>query len=55
MIDYNCCRESMNPFLIPQLLKFRIDFRREHPDYFDPDGLVMFGAYFLYTVFFRRR
>lgn len=42
MIDYNCCRESMNPFLIPRLLKFRIDFRREHPDYFDPDGLVIF-------------
>ena len=32
----------MNPLLIPRLLKCRIDFRREHPDYFDPDGLVIF-------------
>lgn len=42
MIDYECCRESANPLLIPRLLKYRIDFRREHPDYFDPDGLVIF-------------
>ena len=32
----------MNPLLIPKLLKYRMDFRREHPDYFDPDGLVIF-------------
>lgn len=42
MIEYNCCEERMNPLLIPRLLKYRVDFRREHPDYFDPDGLVIF-------------
>lgn len=42
MIDYNCCKESLNPLLIPHLLKFRFRFRRDHPDYFDPDGLVIF-------------
>lgn len=32
----------MNPLLIPKLVQYRIEFRREHPDYFDPDGLVIF-------------
>ena len=32
----------MNPLLISKLVKFRLNFRIEHPDYFDPDGLVIF-------------
>ncbi len=42
MIEYNCCRESMNPLLLFRLAKFRMNFHRDHPDYFDPDGLVIF-------------
>jgi len=32
----------MNPLLIPKLVRYRINFAVEHPDYFDPDGLVIF-------------
>ena len=42
MVNENACKESFNPLLIWKLIKFRVSFRRSHPDFFDPDGLVIF-------------
>lgn len=42
MISYNACRESINPKRVWDLIKYKFKFMREHPDYFDPDGLVVF-------------
>lgn len=42
MISIDCCRESLNPLLIYKWFKNRLGFRKEHPGYFDADGLVCF-------------
>lgn len=44
MILVDACRESLNPLHIYKWLKYKIKFRREHPDYFDPDGLCVFAG-----------
>ncbi len=42
MISYEACRESLNPFRLYQWCKYKIKFAKEHPDYFKPDGLIVF-------------
>lgn len=42
MISYRACKESLNPIRFFKWLKYKISFIRNHPDYFDPDGLVVF-------------
>lgn len=37
-----CGKESKSLFSLYQLLKYRINFRKEHPDYFDSDGILVF-------------
>lgn len=39
---YDACKERKNVLDIFRYIKYKIDFRRENPDYFDPDGLVVF-------------
>lgn len=34
-------RESLNPKHAVDVLKYNIQFRKEHPDYFEPDGLLV--------------
>ncbi len=38
----DCGKESLNPINILKILKHRIQFNIEHPDYFDADGLLIF-------------
>lgn len=33
---------SLDPMNISDALKFKREFRREHPEYFDPDGIICF-------------
>ena len=42
MINYKSCKESLSPINILKWLKYKIDFNKAHPDYFTPDGLVVF-------------
>lgn len=42
MISYRACRESINPSRIINWIKYKLKFIKEHPDYFYPDGLVVF-------------
>lgn len=35
-------RNSLNPVGAAQVIKYNIDFRADHPDYFDPSGLLIF-------------
>ena len=42
MINNKCCKESLNPFLIFKWYGYKMKFTKEHPDYFNPDGLVVF-------------
>ena len=35
-------RGSCNPLDLYRSLKYKADFRRQHPDYFDPEGLMIF-------------
>lgn len=42
MISFRACKESMNPIRFFQWVKYKFSFAREHPDYFYPDGLVVF-------------
>ncbi len=42
MISTSSCKESLNPLLICKWFKYKIDFAKSHPDYFMPDGLVVF-------------
>lgn len=44
MILIDACKESLNPINIYKWVKYKIKFRREHPDYFDPDGLCIFAG-----------
>lgn len=36
------CKESLNPLHLLKTIKYKIKFHQEHPDYFDPDGLLCF-------------
>lgn len=42
MILYNKLDGSLNPLNIFKILKYRKEFRKNNPDYFDPDGLLVF-------------
>lgn len=42
MLDKKCCEESMHLKHAIANVKYRIQFAQEHPDYFDPDGLLIF-------------
>lgn len=42
MINIDAMHESMNPMLIFKWIRNRMDFRKQHPEYFDADGLVCF-------------
>lgn len=35
-------RNSLNPIGAAEVIKYNIDFRADHPDYFDPSGLLIF-------------
>lgn len=41
-IDTELLNGSINPFNIAKLIKFRMDFAKEHPNYFVPEGLLVF-------------
>lgn len=42
MIDSDLLNGSLNPFNIFKTIKFRVDFAKLHPDYFSPEGLLVF-------------
>lgn len=42
MRSNSCMRSSLNVVDFFKALKYRRDFRRSHPDYFDPDGILVF-------------
>lgn len=42
MISYKELSGSLNPLNIFKILKYRREFRKNNPDYFDPDGLLVF-------------
>ena len=42
MISYNAMHEDLGIYRIFQKLKYNHDFRKEHPNYFEPDGLLVF-------------
>lgn len=42
MLSKKCCEESMHPKHLVENVRYRVQFAREHPDYFDPDGLAIF-------------
>lgn len=42
MISKECMKESFNPLNIYKKIKYDIDFKRNNPGYFYPDGLVVF-------------
>ena len=42
MVNYQSLRISLNPIRIFSWLRYKINFYREHPHYFVPDGLVIF-------------
>lgn len=44
MILAEACRESLSPVHAFNTIKFKIKFKKENPDYFDPDGLCIFAG-----------
>lgn len=42
MISYTACKNSLNPIKLINYIKYKMKFAKEHPDYFYPDGLVVF-------------
>lgn len=40
--DLSMLEGSLNPKHIFEILKYRNKFTKEHPDYFDPEGLLVF-------------
>lgn len=41
-MDTNLLSGSLNPFNLFSLIQFKINFAREHPNYFGPEGLLVF-------------
>ena len=41
-IDTELLSGSLNPFNLIKVIKFRLDFAKSHPDYFIPEGLLVF-------------
>ena len=42
MISLSSLNGSKNPLNFFSILKYRKEFKRENPTYFDPDGLIVF-------------
>ena len=42
MIDLNACREKFSIATLFKWIKYKFSWRKQHPDYFDPDGLCIF-------------
>lgn len=42
MISYSSLQGSKNPINFLKIMKYRRNFRKEHPTYFAPDGLIVF-------------
>lgn len=42
MVDFSCLDGSKNPFNLFRIRGYKKAFYREHPEYFRPDGLVIF-------------
>ena len=42
MVDINSMREKFRIQDIIKYFKFKYDFKRNNPTYFDPDGLIIF-------------
>lgn len=42
MINYDLLRGSLNPFNLFKTLRYKKDFSKSHPDYFSPEGLLVF-------------
>ena len=42
MVDFSCLDGSKNPFNLFSIRRYKKKFYRQHPEYFRPDGLVMF-------------
>ena len=40
-MDLESLRGPLNPFLAYQDFMYKVAFRRAHPDYFDPSGLMI--------------
>ena len=43
-VDYEYFRESKNPKNYIDCLKFNVEFRKNHPDYFYPEGITIFSG-----------
>lgn len=43
-IDKSLLSGSLNPLNIAKLFKYNVDFTKEHPDYFKPEGLLIFSG-----------
>ncbi len=41
-MSFSLFRGSLNPFHIFEIVKFRREFKLAHPEYFDPDGILVF-------------
>lgn len=41
-MDKELLKGSRNPVNICKSIKYNVDFRREHPDYFEPEGIMIF-------------
>ena len=42
MISYKACRVSLNPKRVIDWIFYKFKFFKEHPDYFAPDGLIVY-------------
>ena len=42
MISIGACKGSLNPLRMIKTIRYKLDFMRNNPDYFDPDGLCVF-------------
>ena len=42
MIEWNAIEKNKNPFKFFKWIKYKIKFRRENPEYFDPSGTLVF-------------
>ena len=41
-MDYRPFRGSLNPSSAFGVLDYKKEFKRSHPEYFDPDGIIVF-------------
>lgn len=41
-VDYNFFKGSLNPINIFRTIAFNMEFDKQHPDYFYPEGITIF-------------